>query len=286
MSVASGTPGLVGLFISTSELADLLENPHVRIVDMRVSLTDDAAGRRDHQDAHIPGAVYMHWLDISDPNDPIAGQLAPAARFSRAMERAGISDDTLVVCYDDNVVFTGARLAWCLRYYGHELVRILDGGFPKWSAEGRPVDSGANAPPALGNFSVRSPRARRATKQDVVALLTIQDRKACLLDCRMDATWKQAGAHIPGARRLPAPSLVDPKSGTLLPPEEIGQAAAAAGAVPGAPIVLYCGGGVSASFAHAALESSGFHDLTVYDGSWSEWSVDPLLPQERHDSPA
>ena len=103
-----------------------------------------------------------------------------------------------------------------------------------------------------------------------------------LLDCRMDETWNAAGAHIPGAARLPAPSLADAAAGTLLAPEVLARRAAAAGATRDADVVVYCGGGVSASFAFAALEAAGYEHLRVYDGSWSEWSLDPRLPTEPH----
>jgi thiosulfate/3-mercaptopyruvate sulfurtransferase len=278
-----------GAFISTAHLDQLFGTHDLRVVDTRFSLTDDSYGHRAYRRSHIPGAIYLDWIDdLSDPDDPVPGQLAPSERFCRVMERAGISDDTHVVCYDDNVIFTGARLWWCLRHYGHERVRILDGGFPRWLSEGHRLEQGLGArpEPATGSFTVRTSLARRATKHDVVALVDDSGPAVRLLDCRMDETWEQTGAHIPGARRLPAPTLVDPDAGTLLPPGEIERRARAAGASHDDPILLYCGGGVSASLAYAALEDAGYGQLMLYDGSWSEWSLDPLLPQERHDSPA
>jgi thiosulfate/3-mercaptopyruvate sulfurtransferase len=103
-------------FISTERLSDLLEKPGVRVVDTRLSLADEDWGRREFEAARVPGAVYAHWLhDLSDPDDPVQGQLAPPDRFRAAMEERGIGDDTLVVAYDDGVIFGAARLSWCLR---------------------------------------------------------------------------------------------------------------------------------------------------------------------------
>jgi thiosulfate/3-mercaptopyruvate sulfurtransferase len=263
-------------FISTERLSDLLEKPGVRVVDTRLSLADEDWGRREFEAAHVPGAVYAHWLhDLSDPDDPVQGQLAPPDRFRAAMEERGIGDDTLVVAYDDGVIFGAARLWWCLRAYGHRQAWILEGGWPRWTDEGRPIESGASAPPADGvTFTPRPDPAIRATKEEVLGFLELGE--GVLLDCRMNETWESAAAHIPGAERFPAPAVAQ------MDESEVVAAAAALGADPDTPIVLYCGGGVSASLGFAALERAGYKNLRVYDGSWSEWSADPATAKESH----
>jgi thiosulfate/3-mercaptopyruvate sulfurtransferase len=268
------------LLISTDRLAGLLGDPGVRVVDVRLSLDDRDAGLRAYEEAHVPGAVFMDWYtDLSDLDDPVPGQLAPPDRFRATMERAGIGDGTSVVAYDDGLIFMSARLVWSLRSYGHDDVQILDGGWPKWVAEGRPVETGPARRHGPADFTPRGPSALRATKQDVLDVL--ERRDAVLLDCRMDATWDAAGAHIPGAERLPAPSLVG-DDGTLLAADELARRAEAAGAPRDQAIVLYCGGGVSASLAFGALSTLGYENLRVYDGSWSEWEADPDTPKQAH----
>jgi len=263
-------------FISTERLSELLGEPGVRVVDTRLSLADEEWGQREYEAAHVPGAVYAHWLhDLSDPDDPVQGQLAPPDRFRAAMEERGIGDETLVIAYDDGVIFGAARLWWCLRAYGHLQARILEGGWPKWIEEGRPAESGASARPENGGaFTPRADPAVRATKADVLGFLG--QGEGLLLDCRMNETWDSAAAHIPGAKRLPAPSVAQ------MDESEVTAAAVALGAEPDTPIVLYCGGGVSASLDFAALERAGYTNLRVYDGSWSEWGADPATPKARH----
>jgi len=268
------------LLVSTEALSAALTDPGIRVVDVRYSLDDPEWGRREFEAGHVPGAVYLHWLDdLSDPDDPVDGQLAPADRFRETMEAAGIGDQARVVAYDDGVIFMAARLVWCLRSYGHDAAQILDGGLPAWVREGRPLEQGPARPVAPARFTPRPAPRIRATKHDVLAAVSAGD--AMLLDCRMDATWDAVGQHIPGARRLPAPALVD-ADGLLRPPEELRELAAAAGAHPTDRVVLYCGGGVSASLAFGALESVGFEDLVVYDGSWTEWGADPATPKAEH----
>lgn len=268
--------------VSTDQLGELMARPDVRVVDVRISLDDTRAGRRSYLEAHIPGAVYLHWFDdLSDPNDPVPGNLAPPDRFEQTMEFAGIGPQTLVVAYDDNELFMAARLAWCLRAYGHEAVGVLDGGLPKWQREGRPVEPGLVRTLRVPGFTANLQPALRVDRQRVIDLLDNND--VVLLDCRMDATWESAGEHIPGARRLPAPSLVRGAGGTLLPVEEIAALAEQAGAERDSDVVLYCGGGVSASLAFEALRAAGYRRVSIYDGSWSDWASDDSLPREHHE---
>jgi thiosulfate/3-mercaptopyruvate sulfurtransferase len=266
-------------FIGTTELAVRLDDPSVRIVDVRWTLDDPNAGERAYASGHLPGAVYLSWLrDLSDPSDPVEGQLAPPEQFARVLGKAGIGPDTTVVAYDDGRIFMAARLAWALRHYGHADVRILDGGYPAWEREGRSISTDEPAVPPRA-YPVPPAGGLRATKEDVLAALGSGD--TTIVDCRMDETYDAAGAHIPGATRLPAPHLFD-DGGLLRDPHALRDLAAAADVAPDRPTILYCGGGISASAAYVTLSELGHDGLTVYDGSWTEWSADPATPRERH----
>ena len=138
--------------VTTDWLAEHLDDPTVRVVDCRWYLRpfDLRNGIDEYTTAHIPGAVHVRWdTDIADPDRPGLWMLAGPERYAAAMGERGIGDDTLVVAYDDQHVTVAARLWWSLRVYGHTAVAVLDGGLPKWVAEGRPVESAIpNYPPA------------------------------------------------------------------------------------------------------------------------------------------
>lgn len=266
--------------VSAADLKGLEGAADLVVLDVRWGLQDPEAGRRAYAAGHVPGARFVHLEeDVSDPDSPVAGQMAPPPRLARAFERLGVSDDTLVVAYDDDVIYTAARLVWMLAVLGHDRATVLDGGWPAWLAAGGAAETSAPEPSARGQMTVDPRPELRLERAEVERAL---ETGRPLLDCRMDETWDSAGAHIPGARRLPAPVLTDPASGGLESPERTRARLEELGLGPDDEVVLYCGGGVSASRAWLALTGAGYRRAAVYDGSWSEWSADPELPQERH----
>ncbi|HEY4012243.1 MAG TPA: sulfurtransferase [Polyangiaceae bacterium] len=284
--------------VSTDWLAAHLEDARLRVVDIRGEVRPPGTQpryrpkREDYDAGHVPGAVFVDWTrDIVDPLDPVPAQIAQPAAFAAKMAGLGIGDDTLVVAYDDHDHIFAGRLSWALRYYGHDSVRVLDGGWTRWVAEGRPTSRDVPSnPPAV--FTPRPRPALRKTADDVARELGKDD--VLLLDARPGAQYEGSisaasrAGHIPGARNVPYASLVDPATGRFLPEDALARAFAAAGvdvAKLPANIVVYCNGGISCTVPLHALQMLGRSDVSVYDGSWNEWGNDDARPVTRGREP-
>lgn len=296
-SEASGE-GLVSTEWLAARLNERAGEPELRVVDIRGVVRPPgtkpryAPKRDDFDREHIPGAVFVDWTrDIVDPGDPVPVQIAPPDAFARTMSRLGIGDSTLVVAYDDHDHDFAGRLAWALRYYGHDAVRILDGGFVRWKAEGRPTTDALDTP-APAKFTAKARPSLRRTADEVARALGRSD--VLLVDAR--APEQYAGTvsaaarsgHIPGARNVPYSRLVDSSTGRFRPAADLQRAFADAGIdvehLP-AEVVVYCNGGISCTVPLEALRLLGRSDVAVYDGSWNEWGNDPARPVAQGDKP-
>ncbi len=216
------------LLVSTDWLARHLSDPNVRVVDMRGSVVTtqvapgveqaDYLGARDEYLAgHIPGAVYVDWTkDIIDPDDPVPVQIAPPERFAAAMAERGVGDDTLVIAVDHSGGQFATRLWWALGHYGHDQVRVLDGGWNKWVKEGRPVEPDEVAV-ARAVFTPRTRPGLRVTAEQLAGLLDHPDLDWQLVDARDAGQYSAAkrrgprGGHIPGALHVPRELFFAPR---------------------------------------------------------------------------
>lgn len=292
----------VPMLVTTEWLAARLDDPGVVVVDMR--WREDGSGLSRYERGHIPGSTYLDWAtDLVDPEHPVAFMLATPERFASAMEGAGIGDGVHVVAYADRHGSGPHRLWWACRVYRHDDVSVLDGGFDKWTAEGRPVSSQPETPRRVRWTLWGRDRSLVATAQEVAA--AERDSGVVVLDSRPpdqfrgEAVWFETGpvpadpdglartprgefraGRIPWAANVPAAWLYRPDH-TMKDPEELRRLFAAAGAEPGSGAVSYCGVAISASALLFALRLAGFEDVKLYDGSWEEWGRDPARPVAR-----
>jgi thiosulfate/3-mercaptopyruvate sulfurtransferase len=270
--------------VSIEWLAANLNNPNVRPIDVRWSLTEPGSGRAAYLAAHIPGAAHLDiGADLSAPPDAGPGRhpLPAPEAFAAAAGRAGIGPDTRVIAYDASGGAYAARLWWLLRYFGHDQVSLLDGGWTAWQAANLPTESGqAEITPAI--FTPH-PHHEYVIDADLVDVLRL-DIDTLLLDARAAERYTgevepidtQAG-HIPGARSAPYAMNLQ-ADGTMKSADELRALYDARGIDRAKRVVCYCGSGVTATHTIFALTLLGREDALLYEGSWSDWSSDPERP--------
>ncbi len=278
--------------VGTEWLAAHLDDPHLRVVDASFKLPGiTPTAREDYDRGHIPGAVFFDVDDIAEPGTSLPHMIPSPELFARKMEGLGIGDDDRVVVYDSVGLSSAGRAWWMLRLFGHNNVALLDGGLPKWQAEGRPLETALPTPPHR-RFTARFDPALVCDKRALLANLAA--RREQIVDARAAGRFEGTAeetrpglrrGHIPGSRNLPYDRVTDPQTHRLSDAEELAALFREAGVALDRPVVTSCGSGVTACALAFALHLIGHPGAAVYDGSWSEWGLPGDTPVETGPAP-
>jgi thiosulfate/3-mercaptopyruvate sulfurtransferase len=278
--------------IETDQLEHQLGNPELCILDCTTHLIPDpkityqvVPGRADFEKAHIPGAQFVDLqADLSDNSHRLRFMKPSAEAFAAAMGRFGVGERSRVVTYSTTTPQWATRVWWLLRVFGFDNAAVLNGGFSKWSREGRPVETGPARPRTPAHFVVREERQLMVGKDEVQQ--AIGDGAICTLNALLPEQYAGSGGNsygrvgrIRGSVNVPAARLIDPATSAFLPAEELRRRFDAVGALD-KEVITYCGGGIAASADAFALVMLGHDRVKLYDASMSEWAADPSLPME------
>ncbi|MFX0542476.1 3-mercaptopyruvate sulfurtransferase [Roseovarius sp. S4756] len=270
--------------VSTDWLAAHLKDPDLRILDATTFLPGTGRdAKAEYEAAHIPGARFFDIEEISDHRSELPHMVPTTEKFMSRMRDMGVGDGHQVVVYDTHGLFSAARVWWLFRLMGKSDVAVLDGGFPKWQAEGRPVE---DMPPIVRDRHMTVRRQNHMVKDvtQVSAASKLGDHT--ILDARAAPRFRgeapeprpglRAG-HIPGSRNVPYSDLLN-EDGTMKSLNELRAVLDAAGADLSKPVITTCGSGITAAVINLALVRIGHEGGALYDGSWAEWGAFPTVP--------
>jgi thiosulfate/3-mercaptopyruvate sulfurtransferase len=273
--------------VSTEWLAQHLEAPDLRVVDATWYLPSQGKnGRAEYDARHIPGAVFFDIDEIADTDSDLPHMLPAPEKFAARVRKLGLGDGNRIVVYDQLGLMSAARVWWMFRVFGHRDVAVLDGGLPKWIAEGRPTED-RPPQPRERHFTARYNHLMVRDREQVRANLSsrneqvVDARAAGRFTGQEPEVWPgRRSGHIPGSFNVPYTDLLDGKAKTLLPAEAIAARFRKAGVDLSRPVVTSCGSGVTAAVLALALHLIGRNDVALYDGSWAEWGRPGDTPVE------
>lgn len=272
--------------VSTAWLAAHLKDPDLRVLDASMFLPGNPRNAKAEYDAaHIPGARFFDIDDVSDSRSELPHMVPPVEKFMSRLRAMGIGDGHQVVVYDSVGVYSSARVRWLFRLMGQDNIAVLDGGFLKWQAEGRPTE---DLPPLVRDrhMTVRLQNHMVKDVTQVAAASKLRDYE--IIDARSPGRFRGEepepreglrGGHIPGAKNVHFETLLNP-DGTMKEPVDLRVIFETAGVDLSKPAITSCGSGVTAAVLSLALDRIGKADHSLYDGSWTEWGQFPTLPVE------
>ncbi len=270
--------------VSTDWLAAHLKDPDLRVLDATMFMPGDTRdAKAAYAAAHIPGARFFDIDDISDHRSALPHMAPPVEKFMSRLRAMGVGDGHQVVVYDAEGIFSAARVWWLFRLMGQMDIAVLDGGFPKWLAEGREVE---DLPPLIRDRHMTVRRQNQMIRDVTQVSAAAKPGDHEIVDARAaerfagEVDEPRAGlrkGHIPGSKNLPYKNLLN-ADGTLLDADGLRAAFAAADVDLGKPVITTCGSGGTAAILSLALERIGKSDHSLYDGSWCEWGAFPTLP--------
>lgn len=274
--------------VSTAWLADHLADRDVVVLDASWYLpAQNRDARAEYAAGHIPGARFFDIDEIADLSVDLPHMAPPPDKFAARLRAMGVGDAATVVVYDGAGIFSGPRVWWTFRLMGFARVAVLDGGLPKWRAEGRAVT--ADLPtPTRPHLTPHVQRHMVRTADQVLEAL--QTGSAQVVDARSAARFAGTvpepraglrGGHMPGALNLPFGEVLN-ADGTMKDAGALRAVFTGAGVDLGRPVITSCGSGVTAAVLSLALAVLGHQDNALYDGSWTEWGGRADLPVERN----
>ncbi len=265
--------------VSTDWLAAHLKDPDLRVLDASWYLPGSGRdAKAEYAAGHIPGARFFDIDEISDQRSALPHMAPPPEKFISRMRAMGVGDGHQVVVYDGTGLFSAPRVWWTFRLMGKTDVAVLDGGFPKWTAEGREIEDMA---PVLRDRHMTAQRQAGLVKDVTQVAQAAKLGLAEVIDARSPARFRGEApeprpgvrqGRIPGSRNVPFGTLLNP-DGTMKPAAGLRAAFAAGGVDLTKPAITSCGSGVTSAILNLALERIGHRNHALYDGSWAEWGA-------------